>query len=105
MVSRNFLIFFAPILDASHGIILERPLPDQFCSSVVIKLGAECKSEPKLSFALLFGSSHIFCEKNYLKFSLKFLVGDMQLLGRCYLCYQWCRCGDPQQYLAEQHCG
>jgi hypothetical protein len=47
----------------------------------------------------------IFCEKKYLKFSLQFPAGDMQLLGGGYLCSHRCQCGDPRHHIQEeQHC-
>jgi hypothetical protein len=45
---------------------------------------------------------NIFYQKNYLKFSLQFLAGNMQLLGRSYY-YLGSQCGDLRHHISHEY--
>jgi hypothetical protein len=64
---------------------------------IATKLGAKGRGKCQLSFALPFSFIEAFSSNNNLKFSLQFLAGHMQLLGR-YLC-QCCHSGDPRHHI------
>jgi hypothetical protein len=58
--------------------------------SMLLGLGSTIQRAVSLRFSFFCTTFQlhpsIFCQKNYLKISLQFLAGDMQLLGRSYLC-------------------
>jgi hypothetical protein len=92
---------FAQIPGGGHASIFNAPSLLQHCSDWVQLHTGSGKSALQLLFEILFSFIGASSKKNYLKFSLQFLAGDMQLLGRSDLC-QWCKCRDPHQHFREQ---
>jgi hypothetical protein len=101
MASGTFLIFF-PIPGGPHGTISNDHRSVYF-ARIITNSGAGCKSALYFLSHFFSAPRENFCEKNYLKFSLQFLAGNMKLLGRCYLCAKWCDYQVLHQHFREQH--